>query len=104
MTARDDGDNGFGHLVVNRATETAIAKARETGIAWVGIRGSNHAGRLGLCGTADGSVHDRHLLGGRQRQPYGAGAERQGNDQRIGIEKRSVPPHGAIWLALATAE
>ena len=33
-----------------------------------------------------------------------AGAERQGNDQRIGAEKRSVPPHGAIWLALATAE
>ena len=43
-TARVDGDNGLGHLVVNRAAETAIAMARETGVAWVGIRGSNHAG------------------------------------------------------------
>ena len=43
-TARVDGDNGLGHLVVSRAAETAIAMARDTGVAWVGIRGSNHAG------------------------------------------------------------
>ena len=43
-TARVDGDNGLGHLVVQRAAEAAIAQARETGIAWVGVRGSNHAG------------------------------------------------------------
>jgi len=43
-TARVDGDNGLGHLVVSRAAETAIAMARETGVAWVGIRGSNHSG------------------------------------------------------------
>lgn len=43
-TARIDGDNGLGSLVVKRAAETAIALARETGVAWVGIRGSNHAG------------------------------------------------------------
>ncbi len=43
-TALVDGDNGLGHLVVDRAAETAIGLARETGVAWVGIRGSNHAG------------------------------------------------------------
>ena len=43
-TALVDGDNGLGHLVVARAAETAIAMARETGVAWVGVRGSNHAG------------------------------------------------------------
>ncbi len=43
-TARIDGDNGLGSLVVKRAADTAIALARETGVAWVGIRGSNHAG------------------------------------------------------------
>ena len=43
-TARVDGDNGLGALVVARAAETAIAMARETGVAWVGVRGSNHAG------------------------------------------------------------
>jgi L-2-hydroxycarboxylate dehydrogenase (NAD+) len=43
-TALVDGDNGLGHLVMGRAAETAIDIARETGVAWVGVRGSNHAG------------------------------------------------------------
>src|SRR5687767_11992936 len=30
-----DGDNGMGHLVMRFATEKAIAKAREAGVAWV---------------------------------------------------------------------
>lgn len=46
-TALVDGDNGMGHLVVARAAETAIALARETGVAWVGARKSNHAGAAG---------------------------------------------------------
>jgi len=47
-TALVDGDNGLGHLVMARATETAIDLARETGIGWVGVRGSNHAGTAGI--------------------------------------------------------
>lgn len=43
-TALIDGDNGMGHLVVARAAEIAIEKATQTGIGWVGIRNSNHAG------------------------------------------------------------
>lgn len=43
-----DGDNAFGHLVVKRAAETAIDLARETGVSWVGVRRSNHAGSAGL--------------------------------------------------------
>lgn len=43
-----DGDNGMGHLVMKRAAEIAIAKARVTGIAWVGSRFSNHAGPASL--------------------------------------------------------
>ena len=43
-----DGDNGMGHLVVSRAVEIAIAKAREAGVAWVGTRASNHAGPASL--------------------------------------------------------
>jgi L-2-hydroxycarboxylate dehydrogenase (NAD+) len=43
-TARVDGDNGLGSLVVARAAATAISMARETGVAWIGVRGSNHAG------------------------------------------------------------
>jgi L-2-hydroxycarboxylate dehydrogenase (NAD+) len=47
-TALVDGDNGFGHLVMSRAAETAIALARESGIGWAGVRRSNHAGPAGL--------------------------------------------------------
>src|SRR3981189_2867165 len=39
-----DGDNGLGHLVMKRAAELAIDKARQCGIGWVGTRRSNHAG------------------------------------------------------------
>jgi LDH2 family malate/lactate/ureidoglycolate dehydrogenase len=38
-----DGDNAMGHLVMKRAAEIAIAKARAAGVAWVGARMSNHA-------------------------------------------------------------
>jgi LDH2 family malate/lactate/ureidoglycolate dehydrogenase len=47
-TAVVDGDNGMGHLVMKRATELAIEKARICGIAWVGSRFSNHAGPASL--------------------------------------------------------
>lgn len=47
-TALVEGDNGLGHLVMARATETAIELARETGIGWVGARRSNHAGTAGI--------------------------------------------------------
>ena len=43
-----DGDNGMGHLVVSRAVELAIEKARTAGVAWVGVRSSNHAGPASL--------------------------------------------------------
>jgi L-2-hydroxycarboxylate dehydrogenase (NAD+) len=44
-TALLNGDNGMGHLVMKRAAEIAIEKARTTGIAWVNSQYSNHAGR-----------------------------------------------------------
>ena len=43
-----DGDNGMGHLVMQRAAEIAIEKARHCGIAWVGSQFSNHAGPASL--------------------------------------------------------
>jgi len=43
-----DGDNGMGHLVMRRAAELAIDKAKATGIGWVGARMSNHAGPAAL--------------------------------------------------------
>ncbi len=43
-TALVDGDNAIGHLVMKRAAELAIEKARQCGVGWVGTRHSNHAG------------------------------------------------------------
>ena len=43
-TALLDGGNGPGHLVMSRAAELAMEKAKTCGVAWVGARNSNHAG------------------------------------------------------------
>jgi L-2-hydroxycarboxylate dehydrogenase (NAD+) len=43
-----DGDNGMGHLVVSKAVDLAIEKARSAGVAWVSTRNSNHAGPASL--------------------------------------------------------
>src|ERR1700754_4822103 len=47
-TALVNGDNGMGHLVMTRAAEIAIEKARVTGIGWVNSQFSNHAGPASL--------------------------------------------------------
>jgi LDH2 family malate/lactate/ureidoglycolate dehydrogenase len=56
-TALLDGDNGMGHLVMTRAADIAIEKARTTGIAWVNSRFSNHAGPASLYASMP-LVHD----------------------------------------------
>jgi L-2-hydroxycarboxylate dehydrogenase (NAD+) len=43
-TALVDGDNGMGHLVMTYAANLAVDIAREAGMAWVGVRRSNHSG------------------------------------------------------------
>jgi LDH2 family malate/lactate/ureidoglycolate dehydrogenase len=47
-TALLDGDNGIGHLVIATAADLALDLARETGVGWVGVRKSNHAGAAGI--------------------------------------------------------
>ncbi|AKS33426.1 Ldh family oxidoreductase [Mycolicibacterium goodii] len=47
VSALIDGDNGLGQVVMTRATELAIDKARQSGLAWVGTVHSNHAGAAG---------------------------------------------------------
>lgn len=43
-----NGDNAQGHLVMKFCAEKAIEKAKESGVAWVGSRHSNHAGPANL--------------------------------------------------------
>lgn len=47
ISAQIDGDNGPGQWVASMAMETAIGKARQSGIGVVGVRRSNHFGAAG---------------------------------------------------------
>jgi LDH2 family malate/lactate/ureidoglycolate dehydrogenase len=77
-TALVDGDNGMGHLVMKRAAEIAIDKAKETGVAWVGARMSNHAGPAALY-TMMPLAHDMiglyFAVGSNNHLPPWGGAE-----------------------------
>ena len=48
VSALVDGDNGLGQVVMTLAAETAIEKAMQMGMAWVGTVRSNHAGAAGV--------------------------------------------------------
>jgi L-2-hydroxycarboxylate dehydrogenase (NAD+) len=77
-TALVDGDNAMGHLVMHFAARTAIAKAKETGIGWVGARMSNHAGPAALYAMLP-LVHDMiglyFAVGSNNHLPPTGGAE-----------------------------
>ena len=51
VSALIDGDNGLGQVVMTLAAETAMTKATESGMAWVGTVHSNHAGAAGVYTT-----------------------------------------------------
>jgi len=51
VSALVEGDNGLGQVVMTLAAETAMAKATESGMAWVGTVHSNHAGAAGVYTT-----------------------------------------------------
>lgn len=43
-TALINGDNGLGHLVMNKAVELAIEKVKQHSVCWVGSHYGNHSG------------------------------------------------------------
>ena len=48
VSALVQGDNGLGQVVVTYAVDLAVRKAKENGLAWIGITESNHAGAGGV--------------------------------------------------------
>jgi LDH2 family malate/lactate/ureidoglycolate dehydrogenase len=102
-TALVDGDNGMGHLVVSRAAETAIAVARDAGVAWVGVRRSNHAGTAGLYAAmpvAHGMVGLYGAVANANHMAVWGGAELLLGTNPIGI---AVPSgEGPVVLDMAT--
>lgn len=78
-----DGDNALGHLVVRRAADLAIEKAKTTGVAWVGLHHGNHAGA--------GAVYARMPLAHGMIGIYGA----------VGSANH-LPPWGGMEMLLST--
>jgi LDH2 family malate/lactate/ureidoglycolate dehydrogenase len=103
-TALIDGDNALGHLVVKRAAELAIEKARQCGIGWVGTRHSNHAGPAQLyprMASAQDMIGIYFCVGNTNLVPPWGGTEVLLSTNPIAI---AVPgaKHPSIVLDMAT--
>jgi LDH2 family malate/lactate/ureidoglycolate dehydrogenase len=99
-----DGDNALGHLVMKRATDLAIEKARNCGVAWVGTRRSNHAGPAQLyprMAAAQDMIGMYFCVGNANLLPPWGGTEALLSTNPISI---SVPGlrHPTITLDMAT--
>jgi L-2-hydroxycarboxylate dehydrogenase (NAD+) len=103
-TALIDGDNALGHLVMKRAAELAIQKARQCGIAWVGTQHSNHAGPAQLyprMAAAQDMIGIYFCVGNANLVPPWGGTEALLSTNPIAI---AVPSshHPSIVLDMAT--
>src|SRR5580692_8207544 len=103
-TALVDGDNGMGHLVMTRAANEAIAMARDTGVAWVGVRRSNHAGPAGLyaeMAAAHGMIGVYAAVANANHMATWGGADHLLGTNPLAI---GVPSgHGALVFDMATS-
>ena len=102
VTARLDGGRGFGQVVARRGTEMAIAKAKASGLAAVGLSRTTHVGRLadyaemaarqGLVGMLwVNAVHGLNVA------PWGGAARRLGtNPTPSAFRVRTAPPWCSI--------
>ncbi len=104
-----DGNSGFGQVMGYEATEAAIARARQYGVAVVGLRNSFHIGRIGhwgeQCARAGlASIHFVNVAGHAPLvAPYG------GADARFGTNPFCVAIPGvgdqpAVLLDMATSK
>ena len=100
-----DGNYGFGQTIGPLAVDFGIAKARESGMAAIGLRNSGHIGRIGDWGeraAAAGliSIHFVNVQAGELVAPYG-GVDRRFSTNPICI---GVPTDkGPIILDFATS-
>ena len=99
-----DGGNALGHLVMARAAEIAVAKARTQGTAWVGTRMSNHAGAASVW-AAQMLPHDMiglyFAVGPNFMAPWGGFEKLLGtNPLAIAVPTLDEPP---VVLDMATS-
>lgn len=102
-----DGGAGFGQVVGKEATAIAIDRARENGIACVGLRNAHHLGRIGTYGEmcADAGMVSVHFVNVVGHQPLvapfgGAEPRLQTNPFCAVVPREDGPP---IILDMATS-
>ncbi len=102
-----DGCTGFGQVVGKEATTVAIDRARENGIACVGLRNAHHLGRIGSYGElcADANMVSVHFVNVVGHQPVvapfnGAEPRLQTNPFCAVVPRKDAPP---IVLDMATS-
>lgn len=96
-----DGNRGFGQVTGEFAAKLGIAKAREQGIALIGLKNCGHLGRVGdwadMAATAGQvSLHFLNTSGAQRVAPFG------GTDRRLSTNPISigVPVDGADPVVL----
>lgn len=102
-----EGDSGYGQVIVSEALETAIARAREAGVAILAIRDCGHLGRIGAWAERAAeaglvSLHFANTSGfGIHVAPFG------GSDQRLSANPIAagapVPGRPPVILDMATS-
>jgi len=93
-----DGNRGFGQVIGEYAGALGVRKARESGIALVGLRNCGHLGRLGdwaelAAEAGQVSLHFLNTSGAQRVAPFGGSDRRLStNPLCVGVPQRGADP------------
>ena len=93
-----DGNRGFGQTTAHETMQLAIARAKERGVAIVGLKNTHHIGRVGHWAEeaiAQGlaSIHFTNVVSRPLVAPHGGTQGRFGtNPMTVGIPRKNAPP------------
>jgi uncharacterized oxidoreductase len=93
-----DGNRGIGQSIAHQTMQLAIERARESGVAMVGLRNSHHIGRVGhwaeeAIAAGMASIHFTNVVSRAIVSPHGGGEGRFGtNPLTVGLPRRDAPP------------
>lgn len=93
-----DGNRGFGQTTAHETMELAIARAKERGVAIVGLKNSHHIGRVGHWAEEAiaqnlASIHFTNVVSRPLVAPHGGAQGRFGtNPFTVGLPRKSGSP------------
>jgi hydroxycarboxylate dehydrogenase B len=103
-----DGERGYGQIVARAATEIGIVRARESGVAVIGLRNAHHIGRVGTYGEmcADAGLVSVHFVNITDQRPTVApwrGADARFGTNPVCVAIPAAEPGRPIILDMATS-